>query len=202
MINYMKNLLIIGSVLGLWYYIRKKDAIPQYYYTPADYYYILPVVGIFTFENDVMRFKDRIMKEGENNKIEAGVIAGIIAKESKGNPSAVNGRFLGLMQIGLSEARAMGFTGTSSELLKPDVNIKWATKYLKYCIDHKSGILYLGISGYHTGQVETVGTPYNEYYVSEVTTYTLRFRYLLAQQFPGYANVFPPATWLKPGEYA
>lgn len=200
----MKNIVLIGSAIGLWYYFRKKDVnvIPQYYYTPADYYYFLPVVGVFTFENDIMRYKARIMKEGENNKIEAGIIAGIIANESLGNPNVVNDRFMGLMQIGLSEARAMGYTGNAVGLLNPDTNIYWGTKYLKYCIIKKGGNLLLGISGYNTGQVERSDTPYNEGYVQQVSIYVARFRYLLAQSFPGYANVFPPSIWLKLDEYA
>lgn len=191
----MKNVLIIGAAFLMWYFV-KKDKIPRYYYEPSSYYYMFPVSAL-SFENDVMRYKERIMRAGDENDIEAAIIAGMIATESRGNPNAVNGRFTGLMQIGISEAQFVGFKGVPESLLNPDVNIHWATKYLKYCIDQKDGNLLLGISGYNSGNVERANTPYMTEYVNSIMGFVPRFRYLLAQSFPGYANVFPPETWLK-----
>ena len=190
------KILIVGGIAVLYYYYAKRKAIPSSWLEQSgDVYYILPVAS-FSFEDDVMKYKEIIMREGENNGIEASVIAGIIAKESKGIPSKTNGRFMGLMQFGFVEARAMGFKGESSQLLNPEVNIKWGSKYLKYCIDQKDDVLK-GVSGYNTGQVERTNTPYNASYVDEILGYVPRFRYLLFQYYPGYANVFPKETWVK-----
>jgi soluble lytic murein transglycosylase-like protein len=192
----MKEIIIIGIGLAWWYSV-KKNRIPQSWITPNEDSYLITPVGVLPFESDIMKFKEIIMREGERNKIEGAIIASIIAKESKGIPSVTNGRFLGLMQFGVSEAQAMGFKGASSELLKPDVNIKWGSKYLAYCISKKGGDLYKGISGYNTGQVERPDTPYNAEYVNQIATYTPRFRFLLTQSYLGYSNVFPKDTWLK-----
>jgi soluble lytic murein transglycosylase-like protein len=105
------------------------------------------------------------------------------------------------MQLGLSEARAMGYTGSAGGLLNPQSNIFWGSKYLKYCIDHKN-TLEKGISGYNTGNVEKDSTPFNADYVNVVASYVPRFRYLLSQSFPGYATVFPKVAWLQTTTYA
>lgn len=192
----MNNLLIISGLILIYLYYKKNDNIDLWFRPAEDNWFILPV-GIIPFENDVMQHKILIMKEGQDNKIESAVIAGIIAKESKGVANITNGRYIGLMQFGLAEARAMGYKGTSAELLKPETNIHWGTKYLKYCIDQKKGNIAKGISGYNTGNVESSTTPFNVDYVNEVASYIPRFRFLLAESFPGYANVFPKDTWFS-----
>jgi len=164
---------------------------------PLDYWYV--AVGTLPFENSVMQYKVPIMKYGQDNGIEAAVIAGIIGLESKGVANAVGyGKYFGLMQFGIYEARAMGYTGTTQGLLNPDTNIKYGSKYLKYCISQR-GDLAKGISGYNRGNVENPKTPYNADYVDAVSSYVPRFRDLLSQSFPGYAKVFPKETWLKTG---
>ena len=193
----MNNVLIIsGLILFYLYYKRKEDDIDLWFRPAEDNYFILPV-GTLPFENDVMQYRIQMMKEGYDNKVEGAVIAGIIAKESQGIANVTSGRFIGLMQLGLAEARAMGYKGTSSELLKPETNIHWGTKYLKYCINQKKGNVAKGISGYNTGNVESSTTPFNVDYVNEVASYIPRFRFLLAESFPGYANVFPKETWFS-----
>jgi len=191
-----KALIIAGSIFAYLYFRRKESNTDLWFIPAEDDWFILPV-GILSFENDVMQYKIQIMKEGQDNKIEAAVIAGIIAKESKGIANITKDRYIGLMQFGIAEARAMGYKGTSAELLKPENNIHWGTKYLKYCIDHKKGNIARGISGYNTGNVESSTTPFNVEYVNEVAGYIPRFRFLLSQSFPGYANVFPKNTWFS-----
>lgn len=192
----MNNILIISGLILVYLYYKKKDNIDLWFYPAEDNWFILPV-GTLPFENDVMQYKIQIMKEGQDNKIEGSIIAGIIAKESKGIANATNGRYIGLMQFGLAEARAMGYKGTSAELLKPETNIHWGTKYLKYCIVQKKGNIPRGISGYNTGNVESSTTPFDVDYVNEVASYIPRFRFLLAESFPGYANVFPKEMWFS-----
>ena len=188
----MNNAIIISIALFLYFKYRKNNT--DWYEPSEDYWQILPI-GTLPFENSVMLYKNAIMKAGQDNGIEAAIIAGIIGRESKGQANVLSDRYIGLMQFGLAEARAMGYTGTSQGLLNPDTNIYWGSKYLKYCIDKKNNLM-LGISGYNTGNVEK-STPYNADYVNEVASYVPRFRYLLSQAFPGYLNVFPKVTWLK-----
>jgi soluble lytic murein transglycosylase-like protein len=54
----------------------------------------------------------------------------VIRRESGGNPRAVHAGNYGLMQIRLSTARAMGYTGSAAGLLDPQTNITYALRYL------------------------------------------------------------------------
>ncbi len=54
----------------------------------------------------------------------------VIARESGGNPRAVSHGNYGLMQIRLSTARAMGYTGSAAGLLDPQTNMTYAVRYL------------------------------------------------------------------------
>jgi soluble lytic murein transglycosylase-like protein len=93
------------------------------------------------------------------------------------------------------EARSMLYKGTVESLLNPETNIYWGTAYLDYCIEKRKSLVR-GISGYNTGNVEG-NPPFNASYVEAVTGYANRFRYLLNQEFPGYATIFPKETWLR-----
>lgn len=54
----------------------------------------------------------------------------VIRRESGGNPRAVSRGNYGLMQIRLSTARAMGYTGSAAGLLDPQINMTYAVRYL------------------------------------------------------------------------
>ena len=54
----------------------------------------------------------------------------VIRRESGGNPRAVSGGNYGLMQIRLSTARSMGYTGSAAGLLDPQTNMTYAVRYL------------------------------------------------------------------------
>jgi soluble lytic murein transglycosylase-like protein len=54
----------------------------------------------------------------------------VIKRESGGNPRAVSHGNYGLMQIRLSTARAMGYTGSAAGLLDPQTNMTYAVRYL------------------------------------------------------------------------
>ena len=64
------------------------------------------------------------------NGIPATLIHRVIDRESDYNPRARNGSYYGLMQISYATAKSMGYTGTPEGLLDPDVNLRYATKYL------------------------------------------------------------------------
>ncbi len=54
----------------------------------------------------------------------------VIKRESGGNPRAVSHGNYGLMQIRLSTARAMGYSGSAAGLLDPQTNMTYAVRYL------------------------------------------------------------------------
>jgi soluble lytic murein transglycosylase-like protein len=60
----------------------------------------------------------------------ASLVARVIRRESGGNPRAVHAGNYGLMQIRLSTARAMGYTGSTAGLLDPQTNMTYALRYL------------------------------------------------------------------------
>jgi soluble lytic murein transglycosylase-like protein len=64
------------------------------------------------------------------NGIPASLVERVIKRESGGNPRAVSAGNYGLMQIRLGTARAMGFSGSASDLLDPQVNMTYAVRYL------------------------------------------------------------------------
>ncbi|WP_425373516.1 transglycosylase SLT domain-containing protein [Phyllobacterium leguminum] len=54
----------------------------------------------------------------------------VVERESKFNPAARNGPYLGLMQIRHDTARAMGYPGPANGLLNAETNLKYGVKYL------------------------------------------------------------------------
>jgi soluble lytic murein transglycosylase-like protein len=60
----------------------------------------------------------------------ASLVERVIRRESGGNPRAVHAGNYGLMQIRLSTARAMGYTGSAAGLLDPQTNMTYALRYL------------------------------------------------------------------------
>ena len=54
----------------------------------------------------------------------------VVRVESRYNPSARNGRNIGLTQISYPTARAMGYSGTPAGLLDADTNLRFGITYL------------------------------------------------------------------------
>jgi soluble lytic murein transglycosylase-like protein len=55
----------------------------------------------------------------------------VVIRESRHNPGARNGPYMGLMQIHPATARGMGFRGQPEDLLDPAVNLEYAVRYLR-----------------------------------------------------------------------
>jgi soluble lytic murein transglycosylase-like protein len=68
--------------------------------------------------------------QASTNGVPVSLVERVIKRESGGNPRAVSRGNYGLMQIRLGTARAMGFSGSASELLDPQVNMTYAVRYL------------------------------------------------------------------------
>ena len=64
------------------------------------------------------------------NGVPVSLVERVIKRESGGNPRAVSRGNYGLMQIRLGTARAMGFSGSASELLDAQTNMTYAVRYL------------------------------------------------------------------------
>jgi soluble lytic murein transglycosylase-like protein len=62
--------------------------------------------------------------------VPASLVDRVIRRESGGNARAVHAGNYGLMQIRLSPARAMGYTGSAAGLLDPQTNMTYAVRYL------------------------------------------------------------------------
>lgn len=62
--------------------------------------------------------------------IPVSLVERVIRRESGGNARAVHAGNYGLMQIRLSTARAMGYTGSAAGLLDPQTNMTYAVRYL------------------------------------------------------------------------
>jgi soluble lytic murein transglycosylase-like protein len=63
-------------------------------------------------------------------RVPQSLVDRVILRESGGNPRAVSHGNYGLMQIRLSTARAMGYTGSAAGLLDPQTNMTYAVRYL------------------------------------------------------------------------
>jgi soluble lytic murein transglycosylase-like protein len=55
----------------------------------------------------------------------------VVQRESRYNPAARNGPYLGLMQILPQTAQTMGYKGPPSGLLDAETNLKYGVKYLR-----------------------------------------------------------------------
>jgi soluble lytic murein transglycosylase-like protein len=64
------------------------------------------------------------------NGVPVSLVERVIKRESGGNPRAVSRGNYGLMQIRLGTVRAMGFSGSATDLLDPQINMTYAVRYL------------------------------------------------------------------------
>jgi soluble lytic murein transglycosylase-like protein len=55
----------------------------------------------------------------------------VVIRESRYNPAARNGPYMGLMQIHPQTARGVGYTGPAEGLLNPETNLEYAVRYLR-----------------------------------------------------------------------
>lgn len=108
--------------------------------------------------------------------IPQGLLEAICYVESNHNPMAVTHRdggsaSLGICQVKYKTARFMGFKGQPNGLLKPEVNIEYAAKYLSYQLKRYKGNYAKAITAYNKGSSTSHGgseylTKVFNYYVS------------------------------------
>ena len=75
-------------------------------------------------------FADAIVQNAADNHVPAELAAAVVEIESQFNPRVANHGALGLMQIKPQTARGVGFSGPTSALYIPEVNLTFGIRYL------------------------------------------------------------------------
>ncbi len=95
--------------------------------------------------------------------IPPGLLQSLCYVESKHVITAVHkddgtgGDSLGVCQIKKSTAKELGFKGTSKQLMKPEMNIKYAAKYLHYQLN-RYGKINKAVIAYNRGNSKGLTT--------------------------------------------
>jgi soluble lytic murein transglycosylase-like protein len=99
-------------------------------------------------------YNEMVARHAQANGVPEALVHRVIVRESRYQPHLVGrGGTIGLMQIKLSTARSLGYTGTAEGLRDPDTNLTYAVKYLAGAYraangDHQRAIHYYA-SGYY-----------------------------------------------------
>ena len=99
-------------------------------------------------------YNELVAKHAKANGLPEALVHRVIVRESRYQPHLVGrGGTIGLMQIKLSTARSLGYTGTAEGLRDPDTNLTYAVKYLAGAYraangDHQRAVHYYA-SGYY-----------------------------------------------------
>ncbi len=81
--------------------------------------------------NETPELRRLINKWADHYGVPRPLVHRVAIRESTHRPWARNGPYYGLMQILPATARGIGFKGPNEALLDPDVNLRWAVKYLR-----------------------------------------------------------------------
>lgn len=92
-----------------------------------------------------------------NNDVPPHIFVSMCSVESSLNPRAVAPNdggedSLGLCQIKLSTARYMGYKGNRAGLFDPEVNAKFAARYLRYQLRRYDGDMAKALTAYNAGR--------------------------------------------------
>lgn len=95
------------------------------------------------------------------NHLPHGLIESVCYVESHYDTNAYHkhdgkGNSVGLCQIKLSSARLVGFKGTEKELMRPDVNIRFASKYLAHQLHRYKGCKARAVIAYNQGSAKNL----------------------------------------------
>jgi len=85
--------------------------------------------GLYPGETPQMR--RMVERAARDLDIPEALLHRVIQRESDYRADARNGPYYGLMQILPQTARTMGFRGEPNELLDPEVNLRYAGRYLR-----------------------------------------------------------------------
>lgn len=83
------------------------------------------------YPGETPEMRRMIQRAAHDLDIPEALLHRVIQRESDYRANARNGPYWGLMQILPQTARTMGFTGRNEELLNPEVNLRYAGRYLR-----------------------------------------------------------------------
>ncbi|WP_136442996.1 transglycosylase SLT domain-containing protein [Pacificoceanicola onchidii] len=106
------------------------------------------------YPNETPELRAQINTWADHYELPRALVHRLAIRESTHRPWARNGPYWGLFQILPQTARTMGFRGPNEDLLKADVNLEFALKYLKgaYLIaggDHDAAIMWYARGYYY-----------------------------------------------------
>lgn len=96
---------------------------------------------------------DLIVKSAHDYGIPVGLAQAVVKIESRGNPKARNHGAMGLMQIKAGTARNLGFGGSASALLAPEVNLHYGMKVLAEAFHATGGDTCRTLAYYQSGHL-------------------------------------------------
>lgn len=67
----------------------------------------------------------------DKHKVPRALVHRVVQRESKYNPAARNGPYIGMMQILPQTARTMGYRGSPDGLYDAETNLEYGVKYLR-----------------------------------------------------------------------
>lgn len=83
------------------------------------------------YPGETVQMRRLIERAADSLDIPEALLHRVIQRESNYRADARNGPYLGLMQILPQTARSMGFEGRNEDLLDPEVNLRYAGRYLR-----------------------------------------------------------------------
>lgn len=83
------------------------------------------------YPNETPQLRRQIEFYADLYDVPVDLVQRIVIRESRHNPQAQNGPYMGLMQIHPRTAETMGYRGTKSGLLDADTNLRYGVKYLR-----------------------------------------------------------------------
>lgn len=134
--------------------------------TAADFPPADPLLANYTYRTSAIfgrdwragraQYRQLIERESLAFDLSPALVDAVMAVESRYNPGVVgmDGE-VGLMQVMMPTARMMGFTGTSTELASPDVNVHYGVQYLAGAWRRAGGDLCTATMKYRAGHGET-----------------------------------------------
>ena len=102
-------------------------------------------------ESGATGLRSMIAREASANGVPVELADAVVRIESRYNPRATNGINMGLMQIQPRTARGMGFSGSPSALLQPEVNLRYGMKYLALAFRESHGDTCQTVTRYQSG---------------------------------------------------
>jgi soluble lytic murein transglycosylase-like protein len=112
-----------------------------------------------------------IARHAAENGIPASLAEAVVRVESRFNPAARNGPYMGLMQIHPQTARGVGYQGGPAGLLDANTNLRYGTRYLAQAYRMTGGDTCRTVMKYQSGHGATSMNGANRAYCAKVRQY-------------------------------